>query len=201
MTLALSPALLGRDIACIRKTNQTPPKVSVIDVVQAITGEDARHAAWDVRNLCSSYPEVDGIFVHFRFPGRGQGKCWCRVKTVDSLLWRNFRMCLLDALKRLTSIVLSLPCGCLDHIGLGSFFQGSTRFFSDENEKALQDARVALCRSGTLLGRSDPLWDARRRAARNARIRSGAKLVPLQIQRLKAEGHGRDACSDATEII
>ena len=48
---------------------------------------------------------------------------------------------------------------------------------------------VALGRSGTLLGRSGALWDARRRAAR---IRSGAKLVPLQIQRPKAEGHGRD---------
>ena len=142
--------MLGRDIARIRKTNQTPPKVSVIDVVQTITGKDAKHAAGDVRNLCSSYPEVDGIFVHSRFPGRGQGKCWCRVKTVVSPLWRNFRMNLLDALMRLTSIVLSLPCGCLDHIGFGSFLQSSTRFFSDENEKALQDA----------LGRLGPLWDA-----------------------------------------
>ena len=58
--------MLGRDIARIRKTNQTPPKVSVIDVVQAIAGKDARHAAEDVRSLCSSYPEMDGIFVHFR---------------------------------------------------------------------------------------------------------------------------------------
>ena len=57
MTLALSPALLGRDIAWIRKTSQTPPKVSVIDVVQAITGKDARHAAEDVRSLCSSTSE------------------------------------------------------------------------------------------------------------------------------------------------
>ena len=48
---------------------------------------------------------------------------------------------------------------------------------------------VALGRSGTLLGRSGALWDARRRAAR---IRSGAKLVPLQIHRPKAEGHSRD---------
>ena len=34
--------------------------------------KDARHAAEDVRGLCSSYPEVDGISVHYRFPGRGQ---------------------------------------------------------------------------------------------------------------------------------
>ena len=44
----------------------------MIDVVQAITGKDARHAAEDVRGLCASYPEVDGISVHYRFPGRGQ---------------------------------------------------------------------------------------------------------------------------------
>ena len=48
--------LLGREIARIRKTDQTPPRVSVIDVVQAITGKDARHAAEDVRGLCSSDP-------------------------------------------------------------------------------------------------------------------------------------------------
>ena len=29
-------------------------------------------AAEDARGLCSSYPEVDGISVHYRFPGRGQ---------------------------------------------------------------------------------------------------------------------------------
>ena len=51
---------------------------------------------------------------------------------------------------------------------------------------------VALGRSGTILGPSGAFWDARRRAARSACIRSGAKLVPLQIQRPKAEGHGRD---------
>ena len=44
-------ALLGRNIARIRKTDQTPPRVSVIDVVQAITGKDARHASEDVRSL------------------------------------------------------------------------------------------------------------------------------------------------------
>ena len=44
-------ALLGRDIARIRKTNQTPPRVSVMDVVQAITGKDAGHASEDVRSL------------------------------------------------------------------------------------------------------------------------------------------------------
>jgi len=67
--MVYSDITLGRDIARIRKTNHTPLRVSVIDVVQAITSKDAKHAAEDVHNLCSSYPEVDGIFVHFRFPG------------------------------------------------------------------------------------------------------------------------------------
>ena len=72
--------LLGREIARIRKTDQTPPRVSVIDVVQAITGKDARHAPEDVRGLCSSDPEVDGISVHF--PGRRQ-----RYTHVADVLW------------------------------------------------------------------------------------------------------------------
>ncbi len=40
--------------------------------MEAITGKDGRHAAEDARGLCSSYPEVDGIPVHYRFAGRGK---------------------------------------------------------------------------------------------------------------------------------
>ena len=32
-----------------------------------ITGKDARHAAQEVRTLCSRYPEVDQMLVHFLF--------------------------------------------------------------------------------------------------------------------------------------
>ena len=74
-------ALLGRDIARIRKTNQTPPKVSVIDVVQAITGKDARHAAEVVRTLCSSYPEITLETAFYTFKGQGQRRT--RVCTED----------------------------------------------------------------------------------------------------------------------
>ena len=58
----------------IGKTGETPPKISVIDVVQAMTGKDARHAAQEVRTMCSHHPEVDQILVHFLFPGQGQRK-------------------------------------------------------------------------------------------------------------------------------
>ena len=48
----------------------------MIDVVQAMTGKDARHAAQEVRTLCSRYPEVDQILVHFLFRGQGQRKTY-----------------------------------------------------------------------------------------------------------------------------
>jgi len=70
-------ALLGREsVGQIRKTDETPPRISVIDVVQAITGKDARHAAQEVRTLCSRHPEVDKILVHFLFRGQGQRKTY-----------------------------------------------------------------------------------------------------------------------------
>ena len=67
-------ALLGWGTVRIRKTDEMPPRISVIDVVQAITGKDARHAAQEVRTLCSRYPEVDQMLVHFLFRGQGQRK-------------------------------------------------------------------------------------------------------------------------------
>ena len=69
-------ALLGRATVRIRKTDEAPPRISVIDVVQAMTGKDARHAAQEVRTLCSRYPEVDQILVHFLFRGQGQRKTY-----------------------------------------------------------------------------------------------------------------------------
>ena len=52
----------------IRKTDETPPRVSVIDVVSAITGKDARHAAEQLRCLIAQYPDVDSNCVHVKFP-------------------------------------------------------------------------------------------------------------------------------------
>ena len=41
-------ALLGREAMQIRKTNDTPPWVSVIDVTVMITGKDAKTVARDL---------------------------------------------------------------------------------------------------------------------------------------------------------
>ena len=54
----------------IRKTGQVPPRVSVIDVVVAITGQDANVAAVVFRRTKERYPELDALCADFKFPGR-----------------------------------------------------------------------------------------------------------------------------------
>ena len=64
-------ALLGRrGPLIIRKTNQVPPQVSVIDVVAAITGQDANVAAMIFRRTKERYPELNALCADFKFPGR-----------------------------------------------------------------------------------------------------------------------------------
>ena len=60
------------DIGDIRKTGETPPRVSIYDVVSAITGMDGNHAGKAYRDLSVQYPEVHSRGVNFKFPGRGQ---------------------------------------------------------------------------------------------------------------------------------
>lgn len=49
-------------------------KGSVIDVVQLVTGHDAKHASNALANILQSYPEVSqkSKLVFLKFPGRGQ---------------------------------------------------------------------------------------------------------------------------------
>ena len=65
-------ALLGRKVGRIRKTNDTPARVSVVDTIAVITGKNANHSAEAMRDLGNRYPEVNGGIVHLKFPGRGQ---------------------------------------------------------------------------------------------------------------------------------
>ena len=68
-------ALLGRrGPHDIRKTDENPPRISIIDVAVLITGKAARHAAEAIRNTCQSYPEVADRIGHIKFPGRAQKK-------------------------------------------------------------------------------------------------------------------------------
>ena len=65
-------ALLGREAMQIRKTNDTPPWVSVIDVTVMITGKDAKTVARDLGALKDRYPEVSQNLRDLKFPGRRQ---------------------------------------------------------------------------------------------------------------------------------
>ena len=66
-------ALLGKSIVTeIRKTNEEPPRVSVIDVAAAITGKDANKASQDIGVIKERHPEVAQNLGYFKFAGRGQ---------------------------------------------------------------------------------------------------------------------------------
>ena len=65
-------ALLGHPVKRIRITDETPPRISVIDVATAITGKHVRNAARDVLFIQEKHPEVFQKLSHFRFPGQGQ---------------------------------------------------------------------------------------------------------------------------------
>jgi hypothetical protein len=65
--------LLGRGGAVsIRKTDETPPRLSVIDVAILVTGKDARKTAQDIGYVKERYPEVAQNLGLFKFPGRRQ---------------------------------------------------------------------------------------------------------------------------------
>ena len=56
----------------IRKTGETPPRVSVIDVVSLVTEQCPQQAAHTLQRLLDDYPEVCHNVTHFKFSGRGQ---------------------------------------------------------------------------------------------------------------------------------
>ena len=64
--------LLGRQVKQLRKTDTVPPRVSIYDVIAAVTGMDGNHAGKVYRDLVADFPEVHSVGVNFKFPGRGQ---------------------------------------------------------------------------------------------------------------------------------
>ena len=65
-------ALLGRGVTRLRKTDETPARISVIDVAVAICGYDFRTASNVVGRICEIYEGVRTNIGAFKFPGRGQ---------------------------------------------------------------------------------------------------------------------------------
>ena len=70
-TSAQLAALLGKDMVQIRKTDEKPPRVSIIDVTMAVCGGSQHDAARDLRRLSDQYPEVGPNWSHLQFKGRG----------------------------------------------------------------------------------------------------------------------------------
>ena len=60
-------ALLGREMVQIRKTADDPPRVSVIDVVQALSGMTKSNAGHYVDRLKEAHPEVCADCTNYRF--------------------------------------------------------------------------------------------------------------------------------------
>ena len=64
--------LVGREVKQLRKTSETPPRVSVIDVITAVLGVSGNVAAVTLGRLKSEFPEVTSGCCDFKFKGRGQ---------------------------------------------------------------------------------------------------------------------------------
>ena len=65
--------LLGRTCAVrIRRTDEAPPRLSVIDVAILVTGKDARKTAQDIGYVKERFPEVAQNLGLYKFPGRRQ---------------------------------------------------------------------------------------------------------------------------------
>ena len=61
-------ASLGR----IRKTSETPPHVSVYDVLSAITGLSTNNCSNVLKRLQDDFPEAATHSSYFQVPGQGQ---------------------------------------------------------------------------------------------------------------------------------
>ena len=51
----------------VRKTDETPPRVSVIDVAAIITGHNVKYAAQAIRNIYEKYPDLDEKIIQVKF--------------------------------------------------------------------------------------------------------------------------------------
>ena len=64
--------LLSRDVKALWRTDETPPRVSIVDVAMAVSGGSQNNAAQALRRLSDQYPEVGANCPHLKFKGWGQ---------------------------------------------------------------------------------------------------------------------------------
>ena len=66
--------LLGRRVQTVRKTDENPARISVIDVAVLVLGKKANYASQAIRILCQAHPAVQDKIVNCKFPGERQRK-------------------------------------------------------------------------------------------------------------------------------
>ena len=64
--------LTDTSVTKIRKTSDSPPRVSVIDTIALITGHSATVCSHTLQHLKESYPDVGSMISNFKFNGQGQ---------------------------------------------------------------------------------------------------------------------------------
>ena len=60
--------LLGREAVQLRRTDETPPRVAVVDVAALITGKNHDAAAQDFRRMSEKYPDISAKCTDVKFP-------------------------------------------------------------------------------------------------------------------------------------
>ena len=71
LTMSLS-SLTDGTVRQIKKTCEDPPRLSVINVIGAVTGHTLTVCSHTLQNLLQKFPEVRPNTSNFKFPGRGQ---------------------------------------------------------------------------------------------------------------------------------
>ena len=64
--------LLGKDTIRVRKTDEVPGRISVIDLISGILDLNSNNAAFTWARLRKDHPSIVGKSSFFKFKGRGQ---------------------------------------------------------------------------------------------------------------------------------
>lgn len=73
----------------IRKTAESPPRVSIYDVFGLVTGHSSTVCSHTFLRLQDTHPEIANLCDNFKFPGRGQTETpVCLVKDLQTIIAR-----------------------------------------------------------------------------------------------------------------
>ena len=77
----------------IRKTSETPPRVSVLDVIGVLAGTSPTECSHTLSRLKERFPEVGSNMSNFKFPGQGQRETPVAAATVATPVRSNRSNC------------------------------------------------------------------------------------------------------------